>query len=189
MKKKWIIIITISIILIIGLVVGVILFVKNFNEDKKQTLEIMENIKIKYNEFSPFIDNFSSKRAEFYTAKEELFYLETINDNKEKINTIMSEYDKIVMDVDTISEYLKDNCNRKYSSSSVNNTCNLFKQEYEAVINYYITDLKVYNTLVREYNSWITENKLTHEPLAEQKLSLYSDYIDYDKDGSYLGGK
>lgn len=189
MKKKWIIISVIFVILIIGLICGISLFIKSFNEDKKQTLQIMENIKEKYKEFSPFIDQFSSKRAEFYTAKDELFYLESINDNREKINILMSDYNKIVMDVDSTSKYLQENCNRKYSSSSVNNTCNLFKQEYEAVMNYYITDLKVYNTLVAEYNNWIIDNGLTYEPLVEQKLSFYSDYIDYDKDGSYLGGK
>lgn len=188
MKKKWIII-SIIILLIVGVVIGGTIFIKDFNEDKKKTLAIMEEIKIKYKDFSPLVENFSEARANFYTAKEDLFFLESIDSNRESINTLINDYNALVMNVHTSSTYLQENCNRKYSSSSVNNTCNLFKQGYEAVMNYYITDIGVYNTLVKEYNTWITENSLTVEPLTEQQFSLYENYIDYDKDGSYLGGK
>lgn len=188
MKKKWIII-SVIVLLITGLTIGGVIFIKEFNEDKKKTLAIMEEIKVKYKEFSPLVEGFSEARTNFYTAKEELFFLESIDGNREAINTMMTDYNNLVMNVHNSSTYLQENCNRKYASSSVNNTCNLFKQGYEAVMNYYITDIEVYNTLVKEYSTWITENSLTVEPLSEQQFSLYKDYIDYDKDGSYLGGK
>ena len=87
------------------------------------------------------------------------------------------------------SKYLQENCDRKYSSASVNNTCDLFKQGYESVVNYYLTDIEMYNKFVDEYNNWLTTNGMTLEPLTKEELSLYNSYIDYDKDGSYLGGK
>ena len=188
MKKK-IIIISIVVLIVLGLIVGGTIFIKNFNEDKEKTLAIMEEIKVKYKDFSPLVESFSEARANFYTAKEDLSFLESINDNREEIDTLMSDYNALVMNVHTSSLYLQENCNRKYSSSSVNNTCNLFKQGYEAVMNYYITDIEVYNSFVQEYNEWITENNLTIEPLSKEQFSLYESYIDYDKDGSYLGGK
>lgn len=187
--KKRIITISAVILIVLGLIIGGAIFIKNFNEDKKKTLAIMEQIKVKYKDFSPLVENFSEERAKFYTAKEELFFLESIDDNREEINTLMSEYNALVMNVHTSSAYLQENCDRKYSSSSVNNTCNLFKQGYEAVMNYYITDIEIYNSLAQEYNEWITENDLAIEPLSKQQFSLYESYIDYDKDGSYLGGK
>ena len=188
MKKKWIIIIGIIVLLITGLSISGVYFIKSFTEDRKETLAIMEEIKLKYNDFSPLVENFSESRAKFYTAKEDLFFLESINGNREAINTLMTEYNELVMNVHNSSTYLQENCNRKYASSSVNNTCNLFKQGYEAVMNYYMTDIEVYNTLAKEYNNWLTENNLTETPLQEQQFTLYQKYIDYDKDGSYLGG-
>lgn len=189
MKKKWVIISSIIVLIVAILVTCGTIFVKNFNEDKKKTLVIMEEIKEKYKEFSPLVEKFSEARANFYNGKEELFFLESINDNREAIAALMNDYETLVMNVHTSSAYLQENCDRKYSSSSVNNTCNLFKQGYEAVMNYYMTDIEVYNMLVQEYNEWITENNLAEEPLSKYQFSLYNAYIDYDKDGSYLGGK
>lgn len=189
MKKKWIVIISIILLLVIGLIIGGVIFIKEFTKDREETLAIMEEIKVKYKDFSPLVEKFSEDRTNFYTAKEELFFLESIDGNREAINTLMTDYGNLVMSVHTSSDYLQENCKRNYASSSVNNTCNLFKQGYEAVMNYYITDIGVYNKLATEYNNWITENGLTVEPLSEIQLSLYDSYIDYDKDGSYLGGE
>jgi len=188
MKKK-VIMILIIILVILGLGFGGYIFVKNFTEDQKKTLEIMEKIKEEYKSFSPLVEGFSEARTNFYTAKEELFYLESINDNRGTISTMMTSYNDLVMNVHTSSTYLQENCAREYANASVNNTCNLFKQGYEAVMNYYITDIGVYNSIVTEYNTWLTENSLTFEPLTLQEFTLYESYIDYDKDGSYLGGK
>ncbi len=189
MKKKYIIIICVVLVILIGLIVGGVFFVKSFNEDREKTLAIMDKIQEEYKSFSPLVEKFSDGRTYFYTAKEDLFYLESVEANKEAITTMMTNYNILVMDVHNKSEYLQENCDRKYSKATVNNTCDLFKQGYEAVMNYYQTDIKMYNTFVKEYNSWLTENAYTIEPLAEEDFSLYDKYIDYDKDGSYLGGE
>lgn len=188
MKKK-VIIIAIIILIILGLALGGYIFVKNFTEDQKKTLEVMEKIKEEYKSFSPLVEKFSEARTNFHIAKEELFFLDSINDNKDTIITMMTSYNNLVMNVHTSSAYLQENCAREYANASVNNTCNLFKQGYEAVMNYYITDIGVYNSIATEYNAWLTENSLTFEPLTLQEFTLHENYIDYDKDGSYLGGK
>lgn len=189
MKKKIIIIISILLLLLTGLIIGVVLFIKDFNEDREKTLKIMDEIKTKYNEFSPIVENFSKERTNFYTAKEELFFLESVQTNKETIVNMLVNYKQIVIDMHENSTYLQENCNRKYSSSSVNNTCDLFKQGYESVVNYYLTDTDMYNKFVDEYNNWLTTNGMALEPMTKEELSLYNSYIDYDNDGSYLGGK
>lgn len=187
MKK---VIVIISVILVLaGLGVGGYFFIKDFSEDQKKTLAIMDEIKAKYQEFSPLVEEFSDSRTNFHTAKEELFFLEYIEGNKETINTMMTDYLNLVMEVHNSSKYLQENCFRKYSNHSVNNTCNLFKQGYEAVMNYYMTDIKVYNSIASDYNNWLTENSIGLEPLVPIEFSLYESYIDYDKDGSFLGGE
>lgn len=187
MKK---VIVIISIILImLGIGFGGYLFIKDFSEDQKRTLAIMEKIKSEYQEFSPIVEKFSESRTDFYTAKEELFFLESIEDNKEEINTMMTDYHTLVMEAHNSSTYLKENCFRKYANNSVNNTCNLFKQGYEAIMNYYITDIEVYNTIVTEHINWIEENSFNLEPLQPIEFTLYENYIDYDADGSFLGGE
>lgn len=189
MKKKLIIFISILVLVITGLVIGVVLFVKEFNEDRKKTLAIMDKIETKYDEFAPLVESFSDGRTYFYTVKEDLFFLDSVEANKEALATLMTNYEILVMDVHNNSEYLQKYCDRKYSKSTVNNTCDLFKQGYEAVMNYYITDIRMYNTFVSQYNAWLAENNSTLLPLEEEELTLYTDYIDYDNDGSYLGGE
>lgn len=187
--KKRIIIISIIIIIISVLVFGGYLFIKDFNEDKEKTLETMEKVKEEYKKFSPLVEKFSDARTNFYNTKEELFYLESINDNREQINTMMNYYNNIILEAHNTSKYLQENCVREYVSHSVNNTCNLFKQGYEAMMNYYKTDIELYNKMVTEYNNWLTENSYDIEPLTSLELTLHKNYIDYDNDGSYLGGK
>ena len=187
--KKRVIIISLIIIIISGLVFGGYLFIKDFNEDKEKTLETMNKIKEEYKKFSPLVEKFSDERTNFYNTKEELLFLESINDNREQINLMMADYNNVVLEAHNTSKYLQKNCKREYASHSVNNTCNLFKQGYEAIMNYYKTDIELYNKIVIDYNNWITENLYDIEPLTAIELTLHKDYIDYDNDGSYLGGK
>lgn len=187
-KKSKILIGCLIIVLLILLGIFIYNFVKNMEEDKKETLKTMEIIKEKYKTFSPMVEEFTKKRAAFYAMKDEKFYLENIEENQEEILNFMTEYENFVLNVHKQNDYLEKNCQRKYSDNRVNNTCNLFKQGYEAVMNYYMTDLKVYNEFVGSYNTWAKENNIENA-LDIKSFSLYTSYIDYDKDGSYLGGK
>lgn len=188
-KKKWIIIGIVVVMVISILTVILTILIKNIEEDRENTLKIMDEIGIKYKEFSPLVEEFSKQRTSFYEAKESMLYLETVGENREAIEELLFNYNEIVMKVHNDSNFLQENCNRKYAKGSTNNTCDLFKQGYESVMNYYITDMNMYNTFVGEYNKWIEENEYQVPKLDEQMLSLYKNYIDYDKDGSYLGGK
>lgn len=187
-NKKFLIMAGIIFVVIILTIIFLWIFVKNIQEDRVQTLKTMENIKEKYKAFSPMVEEFTTKRASFYGMKEEKMYLESIEQNREEIINLMKEYESLVLKVHNDNNYLEENCKRKYSDNRVNNTCNLFKQGYEAVMNYYMTDLKVYNEFVESYNTWAKENE-NETSLDIISFSLYSNYIDYDQDGSYLGGK
>lgn len=188
MNKKLIKYLIIVGIILIIIIVGVVLFIKDFNKDRKETLKVMEKIKTNYKSFSPLIDQFLEKRTNFYNLKEQLMLLEDVETKKMELLNTMTEYENLIIQIDNENKFLKKNCQIKYFDNSVNNTCDLFKQEYEAAMNYYITDINVYNNFVKEYNNWIDENNNGLEKLEKKELTLYKDYIDYDKDGSYLGG-
>ncbi len=64
------------------------------------------------------------------------------------------------------SETLEKLCDKDYEDAKASSTCLLFRANYEAISNYYISDT------------------LEHKNLSVVK---YEDYIDYDKDGKYFG--
>lgn len=187
-NKKVFIIILVVVLIITAISLLTVNFVKNMKKDREETIKTMEQIREKYRTFSPLVEEFSEKRTEYYTMKDEKLYLENISDSKDEIISFMDEYSTLVYKVHNDSKYLEDNCMRKYSDNRVNNTCNLFKQGYEAIMNYYMTDIKGYNEFVTSYNEWSKESNSALK-LDKIEFDLYSDYIDYDKDGSFLGGK
>ena len=89
MKKKWLIISSVIIVIMIVIVTMGAIFIKNFNADREKTLKTMGEIKEKYKEFSPLVEKFSEERAKLYNMKEELFFLETVEENKETIESVM----------------------------------------------------------------------------------------------------
>ena len=52
---------------------------------------------------------------------------------------------------------------------------------YETSVNYFIKDMNLYNDQIELYNETATE------PLELYQNNQYSDYIDFNGDGTYLG--
>ena len=63
----------------------------------------------------------------------------------------------------------------------------LAKANYEAAHNYYISDVKLYNQMIDEYDKYNLENGGTFAKVNKAEYKVYKDYIDYDKDGEYFG--
>ena len=185
MKKVVFIIIIVLIIGSIGF--GGYLFTKNIKEDKKLTNEMMQKLIKEYNKFDKSIGDFASKREEFYVMQEDA-YLESISQNVETWNNFVSDYSKSIVNIKKNSKLLDKYCFNKFASIEVNNSCTKFIANYEAAMNYYISDIKSYNkNIVEKYNSWISENNYDYQKLENGKLSAYKDYIDYDKDNEFFG--
>lgn len=183
-----IVIIIILIIFIIGLIYGYF-FIKDFLKDEKDTKKIMENIIESYHEFSKIVSNVSDERSKIYELKDNMMILESSEKYAKDLDITIRDYQNLRKIIEDKSSFLKENCKTKYSSKKVNNACEVFKQEYEAAYNYYITDINVYNKIVETYNKYIHENKLKWNQLNVVDLKENKKYIDYDKDGSILGGK
>ena len=184
--KKSLTIIGIVILVIAIIFIGAWIWVDGLKEDTALTKEKMDEIKNAYPIFNTAVDEFSNLRNQFYTYKEDL-YLETLRDNSEEWNNFINTYMAGIQKVEDSARTLKENCDIEYGDVSVSTKCNTFKANYEAAMNYYISDAKLYNQMVDEYDKYNSENGNTFAKVNRAELSIYQDYIDYDKDGECFG--
>ena len=184
--KKSLIIIGIVILIIIILFIGAWIWFDGLKEDKLETQEKMDEIKEVYPNFNQAVNDFSNLRNEFYNKKENLF-LETLKDNADEWNSFINSYKDAIQKVENNALKLKKNCNIEYGDVGVSTKCDSFKVNYEAAQNYYITDIKLYNEMVDEYDKYNLENGNTFPKINKGEFIVYKDYIDYDKDGEYFG--
>lgn len=183
MKKSLIIIGTVIIIIVI-LFAGAWIWVSGLKEDTAETKKKMDAILKAYPDFNTAVDDFSNLRNQFYEYKEDL-YLETLRDNAEAWNNFIKTYEDGIKKVDDTAKELKEFCNLEYGDVNVSSKCITFKANYEAANNYYISDAKLYNELVDEYDKYNSNG--VYASVNKANLVVYKDYIDYDKDGEYFG--
>lgn len=184
--KKSLMIIGVVVLIIVVIFIGAWIWVDGLKEDKAATKVKMDEIKEAYPDFNIAVDEFSNLRNQFYTYKEDL-YLETLRDNSEEWNNFINTYMAGIQKVEDSARTLKENCDIEYGDVSVSTKCNTFKANYEAAMNYYISDAKLYNQMVDEYDKYNSENGNTFAKVNRAELSIYQDYIDYDKDGECFG--
>ena len=155
-------------------------------EDKADTQTKMDKILAAYPDFNEAVDNYSEMRNQFYEYKEDL-YIETLISNAEAWNTFIASYSDSIQAVEDAAQDLKENCQLEYGDVNVSTKCETFKVNYEAAHNYYISDAKLYNSLVDEYDEYNSENGGIYPSVNKAELLIYTDYIDYDEDGEYFG--
>lgn len=182
-KKRWKLLLGILLILT---VIGVFLYfyISSFKVDREETLALMKEVNEDYPKFNKSMTEFVNKRNAFYKQKEEI-YLEDMGKNTNAWVTFMNDYAKIIENIENNSQRLKDACKNNFGDINAKTQCNQFRVNYEAANNYYITDIKAYNNIVKEYNEWLTNHNSKYPKLNE--VSLSKDYIDYDEDGEYFG--
>lgn len=184
--KKSLKIIGIVIIIIAIIFIAAWIWVDGLKEDRAATQAKMDEILEAYPNFNKAVDEFSNLRNQFYGYKEDL-YLETLRDNAEAWNTFMAGYANGIQKVEDTAKVLKEDCQSEYGDVNVSSKCTTFKANYEAAMNYYISDVKMYNQMVDEYDKYNAQNGNKYPTVNEGKFPVYTDYIDYDKDGEYFG--
>ncbi len=184
--KKSLMIIGIVIVIIVILFIGAWIWVDGLKEDKEATQKKMDEILAAYPKFNEEVDNFSELRNQLYKYRENL-YLETLRDKASDWNTFMENYRNGIMKVEDSAKVLKENCDVDYGDVKVSSTCTKFKANYEAAQNYYISDVKMYNQMVSEYDEYNAEHGNHYAKLNKALYGSYADYIDYDEDGEYFG--
>ena len=183
MKKKNIIIIVVS-VLIIGLVVGAILLAvealdnadKAKKEREKEEKEILDS-------FQPFRDAVEGFYIELTTYRE--IIKSDINENTvyQYDSWILSldNYTKALDEVDSKAEVFKKRCiNNYYAKENVERKCVSFKDAYEKAVNSYVEDINDFNEKIKGIN------EKSKKDLKEYELKYEKVDIDNDKEYSVI---
>lgn len=165
---------------------GAYLFIVSIKEDQAITKDKAKEITDAYEKFNSSIQAFAALREDLYTNREDT-YLEEFAKTTKDWNKFIEDYAKSIQDIEDNTKVLKKSCQVKWADVRVSSKCTNFKANYEAAMNYYITDVKNYNKTVKQYNDWVDENNYNYEKLNKAKYVVYKKYIDFDKDGEYFG--
>lgn len=176
------------IVVILGLIAGAIVFTYNFKKDKELLAERLVVIKEEYQVFDTNINAFKEKRKDYYDLSTDYLYLEDFGDKKTEIVTLVDEYNDLINNFYEDSTSLAEYCEITYVDPTAKNRCELFQQGYESITNYFITDMNAYNIFINQYNAYIIDEELNIESVSTIELTHYTEFIDYDNDGEYLGG-
>ena len=173
----------------------------SYKGSKQKAIEneksILEEIGKAYDSFSIKLEGFSSLREKTITDVEDYSSYYTGMDTKyDEIIEEVKEYDKAAGQLKNSVGTLSKRCvNISYSDSVVNQKCVNYLMNYEKSINTFVGDIEFFNAKVDTFNKWVdTENKSSSKEREYKKIEHYTatsfkDYIDVNKDGSYLGKK
>ena len=176
-NKKTLIISILTMLSIVILVVGGILFALNNKEKTMQ--ENMKMIKSDYANFSNNITDNEKIRKQLAEHISE-FKNNTFKDEQGKYEETLKKYDKNIKYIDTLIKDLESRCKYEYEDKNTNILCKGFGGLYETTVNKYVAKVKAYNNLITQYNKTASSEESLYK-------AVYDNFIDYDKDGKYNG--
>ena len=176
-NKKTLIISILAMLTIIILVIAIILFMVN---KKEQTLQ--DNISMIKSNYANISHNMTDNDE---IKKELLNQLETFNqetypEEHGKFTSTLKKYDRNVKYVESLIKDMETRCGYKYDDITAKLLCQGYDTIYEETINSYIKIVNNYNDKLTKYNETVETPYKLHTP-------VYSDYIDYNKDGKFEG--
>lgn len=164
---------------------GVSTFVLGLKADRTETLNRMVEVNDVFEIFSTNTTVFENFRDELYTDVFSNLYYDNMYIDDGIIKTKLSNYESLVDELDKNAKSLKALCEDVYyPDGNVNNKCFNYKSIYEQVVNYFLSDINVYNNNIKEYNEYQTANNLTY---FVKEYKTKKKYIDYNEDGVFDG--
>lgn len=174
---------TLSFILIIS--GGVSSFVLGLKRDKEEISNRINEVNDEFEVFSTNTSVFESTRDELYNVVLSNVYYDTMYDEDKAVKNKLSNYEHLVDELTNNTKKLDSLCEDVYyPDSKVNTKCNNYKSIYEQVINYFVSDIKVYNGNVSKYNEYQKNN---NSDLRVDNYKTKKNYVDYNKDKVYDG--
>ena len=184
----------------ITFIISGILFtlVNNYKEEKKKKVAEEDAIA---DEIVDIYKTFYDKEVELSDYRDEVLksvkdfsvFFTEMPDGYGNVYPMVEKYEVLVTEIEDASEYLRDNCKRRYSKLDANEKCDAYYINLEKSINIFIGDLEFFNSKIKDFNEWTeTENTSliatkTYEKLNEYTAKKYTDYVDLNDDGTYLG--
>lgn len=182
-KKLAYIIMTLSFVFIMSGSVST--FVLSLKQDKQETYRQIYVVNDEFEVFSTNTSVFESFRDDLYKDFLSNFYFDTLDQNDDDIKNRLSNYENIVDEIKKNTVQLDSLCKEVYYPDSEANTkCMNYKTIYEQVVNYFVSDINLYNRYVKQYNEYENNSVNFH---SIQKYITDKKYIDYNKDNQYDG--
>lgn len=173
---------TLSFVLIISGSVSA--FVIGLKKDRQETYSRMNDVNNTFEVFSTNVTIFESTREELYKNFTNLYYDTMYQQDKEMKNQL-SNYEQLVDELTKNTEELNVLCTKMYYPDDVANTrCRNYKDIYEQVMNYFVSDMEFYNSKITKYNEY-QGSKGTLFRLREYTTD--KDYVDYNQDSQFDG--
>lgn len=160
-------------------------FVINLKADKDATYKRMDDVSNTFENFSANTSVFESFRDDLYNAVLGNVYFETMATTDTIVKNKLSNYENLVDELEKNTKKLDKLCDDVYyPDGNVNNKCYNYKSIYEQVVNYFVSDIQVYNDNIAKYNDYQVSLK------SNLKLENYKTdkkYIDYNGDKKFDG--
>lgn len=178
MKKKRVLIISVIVLLFI---VGVVFVEIKINTKNKELNELQVSIGEIMRTIENDIEAYNSNR-EIISTKLEDYYTDKLEDDYEEFISILKEQESIIINIKDKTEKLGKTCgDRLYPKGDINKICNSYQDYYETVANVFVGDCTDINNIINSYNN------ATDKGLEVYKAKEVLEYVDYNKDGKYLG--
>ena len=164
---------------------GVSTFILGLKADRTETLNRMVEVNDIFEIFSTNTTIFENSRDELYNEYLTNLFYDNMFESDGIIKTKLSDYESLVDELEKNATELKILCDDVYyPDGNVNNKCFNYKSIYEQVVNYFISDINVYNNNVKSYNDYQSANNLTY---FVKEYKTKKKYIDYNNDNVYDG--
>lgn len=176
-------IMTLSFIMIVS--GGVSSFLIGLQADRLETNKRIVEVNDEFEVFNANTTAFENFRDEFYTGVLSNVYYDTMFSDDINVKNKLSNYENLVDELTKNTNKMKNLCEDVYyPDSDANSKCNNYKSIYEQVVNYFISDINVYNNNIKKYNEYQTS---LGSVLKLQPYSTDKDYIDFNGDGKFDG--
>ena len=174
-------ILTLSLVLIIS--GGFSSFLVGLRNDRRETLKRITVVNDEFEIFSTNTSIFENYRDDIYSDVLEGVVCNQLVASDKSIKNRLSNYENLVDELSKSTKELDKVCTDVYyPDSSANSKCSNYKSIYEQVVNYFISDINVYNKNVKLCNSMSTDNDTVLKNYKTDKK-----YIDYNNDKKFDG--
>ena len=182
-RKMALSIMTLSFVLIVSGCVSS--FVLGLQKDREEIYKRINYVSDEFEVFSTNTSVFEETRDELYNIVLSNVYYDTMYQEDENVKNKLLNYEHLVDELKKNTNKLNNLCEDiYYPDSTTNNRCNNYKSIYEQVVNYFVSDIKVYNDNVDKYNEYQKNN---NSSLTIKKYKTKKTYIDYNKYKKYDG--
>ena len=169
---------TLSFILLVS--GGVSSFILGLKADREETYKRIDIVNDEFEIFSTNTSVFEYTRDELYNDVLSSVYYDTMYDNDKNVKNRLSNYEKLVDELEKNVKSLDGLCSDiYYPDSSVNSKCVNYKSIYEQVVNYFVSDINLYNGNIDKFNEYQKNNQSS---LVLEKYKTKRKYIDYNGD-------